>query len=114
MAKNSVTLSTDNLKSRIYTIRNMQVMLDADLAELYDVKTKVLNQAVKRNIERFPQHFMFQLTISEKDELVTNCDHLQNLKFSTNMPYAFTEQGVAMPSGVLKSDTAVQRWFTYG
>ena len=71
-------------------------MLDTDLAELYNVETKALNQAVKRNSERFPEHFMFQLTISENNELVTNCYHLKKLRFSPYSPYAFTEQGVGM------------------
>lgn len=68
-------------------------MMDADLAELYGVSTKVLNQAVKRNIERFPGDFMFKLTPGEKMEVVTNCDRLSKLKFSTALPYAFTEHG---------------------
>jgi len=90
------------------TIRNGQMMVDNDLAEFYGIKTKVLNQTVKRNSERFPKEFMFQLTKDEKEELVTNCDHLGHLKFSPNLPYAFTEQGVAMLSAVLKSETAVK------
>jgi hypothetical protein len=77
-------------------------MLDRDLAELYGVETKVLNQAVKRNKERFPESFCFILTQGEKDEVVTNCDHLSNLRFSYNLPYAFTEQGVAMLSRCVK------------
>lgn len=83
-------------------------MLDRDLADLYEVETKVLNQAVKRNIERFPEHFRFQLTNQEKEELVTNCDRFGMLKHSSVNPFAFTEQGVAMLSAVLKSDTAVR------
>lgn len=82
-------------------------MIDRDLAELYGVDTKVLNQAVKRNVERFPEHFRFQLSNSEKDELVANCDRLNGLKHSSVNPFAFTEQGVAMLSTVLKSETAV-------
>lgn len=82
-------------------------MVDRDLAELYQVDTKVLNQAVKRNIERFPESFRFQLSNNEKDELVTNCDRFNALKHSTSNPYAFTEQGVAMLSAVLKSVTAI-------
>lgn len=83
-------------------------MLDRDLADLYEVETKVLNQAVKRNIERFPEHFRFQLTNQEKEELVTNCDRFNMLKHSSVNPFAFTEQGVAMLSAVLKSDTAIR------
>ena len=96
-----------NIENKILLIRNEQVMIDRDLAELYGIETKVLNQAVKRNMERFPADFMFALRPSEKDELVTNCDRLNGLKFSTVMPYAFTEQDVAMLSSVLKSKTAV-------
>ena len=96
------------IKNKIYTIRRLQVMLDRDLAELYGVQTKALNQAVKRKSERFPEDFMFQLTEREKNELVTNCDHLQLLKHSSQPPYVFTEQGVANLSGVLKSKKAVE------
>lgn len=83
-------------------------MLDRDLAELYQVETKVLNQAVKRNIERFPIEFRFELLDTEKIELVTNCDRFETLKHSKSSPFAFTEQGVAMLSAVLKSDVAVK------
>lgn len=95
------------IENRILTIRGHQVMVDRDLAELYQVDTKVLNQAVKRNIERFPESFRFQLSNNEKDELVTNCDRFKVLKHSTSNPYVFTEQGVAMLSAVLKSETAI-------
>lgn len=96
------------IENRIFYLRNKHVMLDRDLADLYEVETKVLNQAVKRNIERFPEHFRFQLTNQEKEELVTNCDRFGMLKHSSVNPFAFTEQGVAMLSAVLKSDTAVR------
>lgn len=82
-------------------------MLDRDLAEMYGVATKVLNQAVKRNYNRFPETFRFQLTQSELNELVTNCDRLATLKHSTTIPHVFTEQGVAMLSAVLRSDIAI-------
>ena len=112
----------DIIKSRIFTIRGVQVMLDRDLAELYGVPTKVLNQAVKRNIERFPNHFMFQLEkidiaslrvqmdmpyvdTSLRSQIVTlNNGQGRHLKY---MPYAFTEQGIAMLSAVLKSEIAI-------
>ena len=100
-------IQTIQIENKILIIRGQQVMIDRDLAELYGVETKVLNQAVKRNIERFPERFMFQLENYEKDELVTNCDRFAVLKHSSTMPYAFTEQGVAMLSSVLKSKTAV-------
>ncbi|MEK7607435.1 MAG: ORF6N domain-containing protein [Patescibacteria group bacterium] len=96
------------IEERIFIIRGKKVMIDAHLAELYQVTTKHLNQQVKRNLKRFPADFMFQLTINEKDEVVTICDHLANLKFSHKLPYAFTEHGVAMLSSVLRSDRAVQ------
>lgn len=96
------------IENRIITLREKPIMIDRDLAELYGVETKVLNQAVKRNIERFPDSFRFQLTDIEKDELVTNCDRFKSIKHSTVNPFAFTEQGVAMLSAVLKSETAVR------
>lgn len=103
-----LSISQRHIENRIFNIRNHQVMIDRDLAEMYGVETKVLNQAVKRNIERFPELFRFQLTNSEKNELVTNCDRFENLKHSSNYPYAFTEQGVAMLSAVLRSETAIK------
>ncbi len=96
------------IESRILTLRGRQVMIDRDLAELYDVETKRLNEQVKRNIERFPDSFRFQLTNVEKEELVANCDRFKGFKHSSVNPYAFTEQGVAMLSAVLKSETAVR------
>jgi chromosome condensin MukBEF ATPase and DNA-binding subunit MukB len=100
-------ISVDKIEDRIFQIRGKKVMLDKDLAQLYQVTTKAVNQAVKRNIGRFPEDFMFVLTEKEKEEVVTNCDHLKSLKFSHQRPYAFTEQGVAMLSGVLTGDRAV-------
>jgi len=106
---NELTASIDDsITTKIYTIRGLQVMLDRDLAELYGVETKVFNQAVKRNEDRFPSDFKFQLTAIEKNELVTNCDRLNSLKHSTVNPYVFTEQGVSMLSAVLRSDIAVE------
>ena len=105
----SVDLVEDEvIAQRIYFIRGRKVMLDADLAKLYGVKTFRLNEAVKRNIKRFPADFMFLLTDEEKTEVIANCDHLKNLKFSPHAPYAFTEQGVAMLSSVLNSERAIQ------
>ena len=95
------------IQNRIYTIRGKRVMLDSDLAELYEVEVKQLNQAVKRNITRFPDDFMFRLTKDEFTEVVTICDHLQKLKYRPTMPYAFTEQGVAMLATVLNSQKAI-------
>jgi hypothetical protein len=96
------------IEQNIFTIRSQKVMLDRDLARLYGVATKVLNQAVKRNMKRFPKDFMFKLTRSEKNELVTNCDRFKTLKHSTVTPYAFTEQGVSMLSTVLNSERAIR------
>lgn len=96
------------IEQRIFLIRGEKVMIDRDLAHLYGVETKVLNQAVRRNKDRFPGNFMFQLTKAERDEVVTICDHLSDLRFSYHMPYAFTEQGVAMLSSVLRSKRAIQ------
>jgi hypothetical protein len=126
-----VAISQKQIENRIFTIRSSQVMIDRDLAEMYQVETRVLNQAVKRNLDRFPEKFRFQLTEEELAELETqiaasnsrsqiviskNAD--QNLKSQTvissehggrrYLPYAFTEQGVAMLSAVLRSDIAVQ------
>jgi len=95
------------IQKRIYIIRGKRVMLDSDLAFLYEVEVKQLNQAVKRNVKRFPDDFMFRLTKDEFTEVVTNCDHLQNLKFRPTLPYAFTEQGVAMLAAVLNSQKAI-------
>ena len=84
------------IEKKILTIRGVQVMLDRDLAQLYDVETRVLNQAVKRNIERFPEVFRFQLSKEEKAKVITICDNPDEIRFSPSSPYAFTEQGVAM------------------
>lgn len=102
-----VSFGETDIQSRILTIRGVQVMLDRDLAELYGVKTKALNQAVKRNIERFPERFMFRLIESEMNELVTKCDRFKNQKHASVPMCAFTEQGVAMLSAVLRSEVAI-------
>ena len=91
-------LNSDLIRSRIFTIRGVQVMLAPDLAELYQVETRIFNQAVKRNIKRFPENFRFQLTKDELNEVITNCDNPDKLRFAPVVPYAFTEQGIAMPS----------------
>ena len=83
-------------------------MVDRDIAELYGVPTKRLNEQVKRNKKRFPEDLMFQLTQEEKDEVVANCDHLKNLKYSPNLPYVFTEHGAVMLASVLNSDRAIE------
>ena len=97
------------IQNKIFEIRGQRVMLDYNLAELYEVETRALKQAVKRNIKRFPPDFMFELTKSEWQELITICDNLpQNLKFSPALPFAFTEQRVAMLSSVLRSPKAIE------
>ena len=98
----------DQVSGLILTLRSTPVLIDADLAKLYGVTTKALNQAVQRNPDRFPPAFKFQLSRDEKNELVTNCDRFKMLKHSTSLPCAFKEQGVAMLSAVLRSNTAIQ------
>ena len=94
--------------SNVFYIRNKKVMLDFHLAVMYDVETRILKQQIKRNRERFPEDFMFQLTESEWRELITNCDKLGAYKYSPTIPLAFTEQGVAMLSGILRSQLAIK------
>lgn len=96
------------IEGKILVIRGIKVMIDRDLAELYGVDTKYLNRQVKRNIKRFPEEFMFHLTKTEKDELVTNWHQFKTLKHSYVMPMAFTEHGVAMLASVLNSDRAIK------
>ena len=96
------------IQNKICEVREQKVMLDFDLAQLYEVENRALKQAVKRNIERFPPDFMFQLSKKEWNEVITNCDNLpENLKFSPATPFAFTEQGVAMLSSILRSKKAI-------
>jgi len=103
-----LAITPERIERAILLIRGQRVMLDADLAELYGVLTKALNQAVKRNPDRFPPDFMFRLTRREKREVVTNCDHLRRLKFSPALPSAFTEHGALMLANVLNSRRAVE------
>jgi len=104
----SVLVSRERIEQTILIIRGHRVMLDADLAGLYGVTTKRLNEQVKRNRKRFPADFMFQLTSREKAEVVANCDHLTRLKFSPAKPFAFTEHGAVMVASVLNSERAVE------
>lgn len=99
---------TAHIARRILVIRGQKVMIDADLAALYDVPTKRLNEQVKRNPGRFPADFVFQLSRAERDEVVANCDHLRRLKFSPTMPFAFTEHGALMAASVLNTPRAVE------
>jgi hypothetical protein len=109
MAKGESELSVPDeiVMSKILLVRGKKVMIDRDLAELYGLTTKQMNQQVKRNLKRFPEDFMFQLTTAEK-EVVTICDHLKNLKYSPVLPYAFTEHGAVMLASVLNSDRAIE------
>lgn len=108
MADKQPLITMANIETKILFIRGQKVMLDADLAELYGVETKRLNEQMRRNIERFPEDFMFRLTAEEKAEVVANCDHLAQLKYSPTLPYAFTEHGALMLGNVLKSARAIE------
>jgi hypothetical protein len=107
MSANATTMLNKQIVTRILMLRGQRAILDADLSLLYGVTTKRLNEQVKRNKERFPADFMFQLTSSEKLEVVANCDHLTNLKFSRTNPYAFTEHGAIMAASVLNTPHAI-------
>ena len=98
----------ERVESRILLIRGQKVILDVDLAMLYGVPTGTFNQAIKRNRQRFPADFMFQLTQEEKDEVITICDNLKKLKYSAWLPNAFTEHGAIMAATVLNSERAVE------
>jgi len=101
-------VALERIESVILLIRGEKVIIDADLAKLYGVATKRLNEQVKRNLERFPEDFMFALTPEEKAEVVANCDHLQRMKFSKALPYAFTEHGAIMAASVLNTPRAIE------
>jgi len=105
---NIVIYTPDEVAGYIVSIRGKQVILDRDIAALYGVSTKRLNEQVKRNKERFPENFRFQISKEELNELVADCDRFGILKHSSSLPYVFTEQGVAMLSAVLHSDIAVK------
>ena len=98
----------EQIQRKILLIRGKKMMLDADLAQLYGVSTKRLNEQVKRNHDRFPEDFMFQLTAAEKAEVVAKCDHLAKLKYSPTHPYAFTEHGAIMLAAVLSTPRAIE------
>ncbi|HNW16278.1 MAG TPA: ORF6N domain-containing protein, partial [bacterium] len=107
MAENEL-IQIDDIKSRIFTIRGMQVMLDKDLAAFYGVKPRRLREQVKRNIKRFPPDFMFQLTEIEADFMVSQNATPSKQQFGGFLPYAFTEQGVAAVSAVITSEKAIE------
>ncbi|WP_236919113.1 ORF6N domain-containing protein [Ereboglobus luteus] len=99
-------IPVEHVQSRILVLRGQRVIIDRDLARLYGVTTKRLNEQVKRNQRRFPEDFVFQLTKAEKTEVVAKCDHLGNLRFSNTLPYAFTEHGAIQAANVINSATA--------
>ena len=107
-AERAALIVTARIARKILVIRGQKVMIDADLAALYDVPTKRLNEQVKRNRGRFPADFVFPLSRAERGEVVANCDHLQRLKFSPTMPFAFTEHGALMAASVLNTPHAVE------
>jgi hypothetical protein len=108
LAESGYLIPVEQLDRAILLIRGQRVVLDADLAALFGVSTRALNQAIKRNLDRFPADFLFRLTPEEKTEVVTNCDHLAGLKFSRHLPYAFTEHGAVMAATVLNSKRAAE------
>src|SRR2546426_6771062 len=108
MKKTASVIPIERITHDIFMIRGLRVMIDADLARLYGVSTKRLNEQVRRNRDRFPDDFMLRLSAEEKAELVANCDHLRNLKFSPALPNAFTDHGALMLASVLNSSKAVE------
>ena len=109
LGKEDITLSQHDIEKLIITIRGEQVLIDQDIAKLYGVTTKRLNEQANRNIARFPSNFRFELTKEERDEVVANCDHLRSLKFRPTLPFAFTEQGIGQLSSVVHSKKAIER-----
>jgi hypothetical protein len=107
MASRTSLVLVEQIEPRILMLRGLRVILDADLAALYGVATKRLNEQVKRNLARFPDDFAWTLTRAEKLEVVANCDHLAKLKFSRHLPYAFTEHGALMAASVLNTPRAI-------
>ena len=108
MIESQAIIPIGSIQQRILEIRGIKTIVDADLAKIYGVETKRLNEQVKRNSERFPEDFMFQLTKEEKAELVAKCDHLSNIKYSRYLPYAFTEHGTIMAASVLNTKRAAE------
>ena len=108
MSEKKAMVPVAKIEQRILLIRGEKVIVDADLAEFYGVPTKRLNEQVKRNKDRFPDDFMFQLSVEEKSEVVANCDHLSKLKYSSFLPYVFTEHGAIMAASILNSRRAVE------
>lgn len=107
-SKTSSVIPLERVQRSILLIRGKRVMVDSDLARIYEVSTKRLNEQVRRNLQRFPGDFMFRLTPEEKAEVVANCDHLHKLKYSPTLPYAFTEHGAFQLASVLNSPIATE------
>jgi hypothetical protein len=107
MTQDNAIIPQQYIQGMIFTIRGVPVMVDRDLADIYQVENKRLNEQVKRNQSRFPETFRFQLTDEEKKQLVANCDRFDSMKHTSSNPYVFTEQGVSMLSAVLRSETAI-------
>jgi hypothetical protein len=108
MTPDNTIIPLKYIQGMIFTIRGVPVMVDRDLADIYQVENKRLNEQVKRNLSRFPEAFRFQLTDAEKEQLVANCDRFDSMKHASSNPYVFTEQGVSMLSAVLRSETAIK------
>lgn len=104
----SILIPVEKIDRAILILRGQKVMLDSDLADIYGVTTSRLNEQVKRNKDRFPADFMFQLNFQEKEQVIANCDHLKKLKFSKTNPYAFSEHGTIMLASILNTPTAIQ------
>ena len=111
MSLSKSVIQVGKIEQRILLIRGEKVIIDADLAEFYGVPTKRLNEQVKRNRDRFPEDFMFQLNKKEKEEVVTNCDHLKSIQFSPNLPFVFTKEGVEIALKVMKKDIKIDSFF---
>ena len=108
MKNEIIEITTQDVERRLISLRGQKVLLDRDVAELYGVQTKEINQAVKNNPRKFPSRYLIQVDQNEKDELVKNFDRFEMLKHSTVLPTAFTEQGLYMLSTILKSDQATE------
>ena len=108
MTSDNPIIPQQYIQGMIFTIRGVPVMVDRDLADIYQVENKRLNEQVKRNLSRFPEAFRFQLIDAEKEQLVANCDRFDSMKHASSNPYVFTEQGVSMLSAVLRSKTAIK------
>jgi hypothetical protein len=108
MTSRKTVIRAGKIEERILLIRGEKVIIDGDLADFYGTSTKRLNEQMRRNRDRFPEDFVFRLSADEKSEVVAKCDHLNNLKYSNVLPYAFTEHGALMAAGILNTPRAVE------